>query len=159
MMQRVHWAGRRLVRGVLGVVLFVALTASLVAVHTDRRPWATLGLIVLGIYLVWETFRKLTSDVAVIDWWDGHIRSFLMGAAVFIGGIGLAATGGDDGSAGNHVVGFAVAAVGGVLLVAERRDFRLWRAELRRDRDLEQLCRERTISAHGRAARRDEARP
>lgn len=122
-------------KGVAGVVLAIGLLSLGVAARDGRSPWFEIGLVVFGPLLVWHTFKKFTSDTPVVDWWDGHIRFFLLGAALLLGGLGAAATGGDGGTVVNRLIGSLIAVGGSVLLLAERRDFRSWRAQVRQDRE------------------------
>ena len=73
------------------------------AVHRGRGPWFELSIAVFGPLLVWKTYRKFASDEPVDDSWDPHIRSFLLGAAATLGGVGAALTGGDDATAVNRL--------------------------------------------------------
>ena len=122
-------------KGVAGVVLAIGLFTIAVAARDGRSPWFEIGLAVFGPLLVWHTFKKFTSDTPVVDWWDGHIRFFLLGAALLLGGLGATATGGDGGTIVNRLIGTMIALGGSVLLLAELRDFRLWRAQVRQDRE------------------------
>ena len=122
-------------KGVAGFVLAIGLFTIAIAARDGRSPWFEIGLAVFGPLLVWHTFKKFTSATPVVDWWDGHIRFVLLGAALLLGGLGAAATGGDGRTVVNRLIGMLIAVGGSVLLLAERRDFRLWRAQVRQDRE------------------------
>ncbi len=129
--------GRSGARAVAWIGGIIALIAVLVAIKAGRSPWFEMALAVVGTLLVWQTFRKLTSEVPTVDDWDGHVRFFLLGLVLALIGLGAALTGGDDGTVVNRVAGGAFSAAGILLLAAEWRDFRLWRAQVREERQRE----------------------
>jgi hypothetical protein len=89
-------------------------------------------LIVVG--MGWATVARLRSPTPVVRDWFQYVRSFLVAPVIVAGALWLALSGGPDGSMAARAVGALVAGAGLVILFADVRDFRLWRAETRRRR-------------------------
>ncbi len=114
----------------------VLLIGALIAIRQHNAPWPQIGWPVLAMFVAWQTVRKLTSDTPRMDIWYWHIHYLLFGVAVVGGGVALVVTGGETGAGTVRGLGILVGAAGIVMLVAGIRDLRLWRAQVRCEREL-----------------------
>ncbi len=120
---------RRLTLAAAVVVLLMVATA----LRGNRPPIPQLSGAVVAFFSLWLTASKLTSRRPGPDFWYGHVTYFLFTVLVVLGGLLFAITGGANGSAGVRAIGVLVAAAGVVMVIAEVHDFRLWRADARRE--------------------------
>ena len=118
--------------GIAVLGLLVAGFALAVAARNGHQPWQSIALVLaVGFFSVW-TFRKLTTDRPVDDDWDSHIRFFLLSAGLTAFGLHSLVVGGAEGW--GRPLGLLGLIVGIVMLVAELRDFVLWRSAAGREK-------------------------
>lgn len=118
------------------LVLLIVLTsiACVVAIRSGRSPWWQLAAALVTGFFVWLTYAKLTRSEPVQDFWDGHIRYFLTGLVLVFGGFGFGIGSGEPVSISERLLGALAGFVGILMLIAEQRDFRLWRAQISQER-------------------------
>jgi hypothetical protein len=110
----------------------VAVVGLMVAtvVHGDKTPIPQIwGALIIGAML-WSAVTKLRSQTPGPEGWYDRLRMIVPAGFVALIGAGVAVTR----AGGARVAGVILGLVGLVLLVAELRDLRLWRAQIRRTR-------------------------
>lgn len=120
---------RRLEVAAAVVVLLMVATV----LRGNRAPIPQLWGAVLVFLSLWLTASKLTSRRPGPDLWYLHVTYFLFTVFVVLGGLLFCFTGGANATTSVRAIGGLVAAVGVVMVIAEVHDFRLWRAEARRE--------------------------
>ena len=116
----------------LGAAVVALMVATVV--RGDNAPIPQLGGVLVAGAIGWGTAVRLRSRTPITKDWFQYVRTFVVTPPVIAGALVLAVTGGRDGTLGLRVIGGLVAVVALVFLVSEVRDFRLWRAEVRRSR-------------------------
>ena len=111
--------------GVLVVVLMVATV-----VRGDKAPIPHIwGALIIGAML-WSAVTKLRSQTPSPAGWYDRLRMIVPSEFMALIGAGVAI----DRAGGARVTGVIIGLVGLVILVAELRDLRLWRHQIRRSR-------------------------
>ena len=111
-----------------GVAVVVLMVATVV--RGDKAPIPQIwGALIIGAML-WSAVRKLRSQTPSPEGWYDRLRMIVPCAFMVLMGAGVAATR----VGGARVAGVIMGLVSLVLLVAELRDLRLWRAQIRRSR-------------------------
>jgi hypothetical protein len=111
-----------------GVAVVVLMAATVV--RGDKAPIPQIwGALVIGA-MVSSAVTKLRSQTPSPAGWYERLRMIVPSAFLALIGAGVAVT--RSGAA--RVAGVMISLVGLVLLVAELRDIRLWRAQIRRIR-------------------------
>ena len=109
-----------------GVAVVVLMVATVV--RGDKAPIPQIwGTLVIGAML-WSAVTKLRSQTPSPDGWYDRLRMIVPSAFMVPMGAGVAVTR----AGGTRVAGVIIGLVSLVLLLAELRDLRLWRAQIRR---------------------------
>ena len=118
--------------GVAVIGLLVAWIALAVAARNGHQPWQSIVVVVGVAFFSFWTFRKLTADGPVDDDWYGHIHFFLPAGGLALFGLHSLVVG--DAGGWGRPLGLLGLIVGIVMLVAELRDFVLWRFGVAREK-------------------------
>ena len=111
-----------------GVAVVVLMVATVVRGGKAPIPqiW---GALIIG-FMLWSAVTKLTSQTPSPAGSYDRLRMIVPSGFLVLIGAGVAVTR----AGGARIAGVIIGLVGLVLFVAELRDFRLWRAEIRRNR-------------------------